>query len=560
MSLRTFVPRPALLLGFPIHGIETMQIQGQLVGDDRGTAFPSRCQVLLFAAAAVVIPLSYSLYTNHLWEDFYITFRHSRNLCEGKGLLYNPPERVHGFTSPLGVLLPALLYYITGSASHLPAVWLFRILSIFAYAGAGVLVLLSATREGAGPRASAVFLGLFFLAQVKAVEFTINGMETAFMLLFLAWGIFLLGRPIRQNWPWWGLVCSGLMWTRPDGCIYIASLATVRLVFCGENRADVVRAMPRIAGLCTALYLPWFVWAWAYYGSPVPHTITAKFPHGQTHAAYYLGQLMSLYRIFPLRAAEVFDPIYYHFGGWPKWIRWASYVFGSFCAFYWVVPVEDSFGRKLSALYALLCLYLSMVVGPAPWYAPPVGLCGAAVLSRGPFALASLWGKGGPRAQLLATVACLLVGAEMGYIFGMTASQMRIRQHEIEDGNRVKIGNWLRENTRPGDTVFLECLGYIGYFSERHIVEMPGLVTPRIVALSRERRFGPESVINEIEPDWMVLRPWEADEMGKAEEFLSRYDFVRSFNVQENLKKYGTIPGFHYLLIDSSFGVYRRRQ
>ena len=51
------------------------------------------------------VPTAYTLYTNHIWEDFFITFRHSQNLCEGKGLVYNEGERVHGFTSPLGVLL-----------------------------------------------------------------------------------------------------------------------------------------------------------------------------------------------------------------------------------------------------------------------------------------------------------------------------------------------------------------------------------------------------------------------------------------------------------------------
>src|SRR5437763_1345346 len=88
---------------------------------------------LLCAAVA----LGYALYTQQAWEDFFITFRHSCNLCEGNGLVYNPGERVHGFTSPLGVLLPALCYLVTGKTSWLGALWLFRVVSIAAFAAGG---------------------------------------------------------------------------------------------------------------------------------------------------------------------------------------------------------------------------------------------------------------------------------------------------------------------------------------------------------------------------------------------------------------------------------------
>ena len=41
------------------------------------------------AVAAVLVPLAYVLYTGHIWEDYFITFRCSRNLVEG---IINPAE------------------------------------------------------------------------------------------------------------------------------------------------------------------------------------------------------------------------------------------------------------------------------------------------------------------------------------------------------------------------------------------------------------------------------------------------------------------------------------
>src|SRR5687768_17948830 len=32
----------------------------------------------------------------------------------------------------------------------------------------------------------------------------------------------------------------------------------------------------RVIAIAGTIYLPWFIFAWSYYGSPVPHTIIAK--------------------------------------------------------------------------------------------------------------------------------------------------------------------------------------------------------------------------------------------------------------------------------------------
>src|SRR5579885_3130425 len=133
-------------------------------------AFWRRREVLLLVLLGIGVPLAYVFCTRQIWEDYFITFRHGQNLCEGKGLVYNPGERVHGFTSPIGVLLPTLCYIATGQQGYLSALWLFRVFCIAAFVGGGLLVLhrISQATTSLWTRYAFVFL---YALEAKAVAF-----------------------------------------------------------------------------------------------------------------------------------------------------------------------------------------------------------------------------------------------------------------------------------------------------------------------------------------------------------------------------------------------------
>ena len=141
----------------------------------------------MFALAAA-IALAFALFTDQRWEDYYITFRVSQNLARGAGLVFQPGERVHAFTSPLGVLLPALISWSTGTQSDELTLWIFRLVTIGAFAGAAATVWSIARALGWSRLACAFAAGLL-MTDAKSVSFSTNGMETAFMLLFLALSI-----------------------------------------------------------------------------------------------------------------------------------------------------------------------------------------------------------------------------------------------------------------------------------------------------------------------------------------------------------------------------------
>jgi hypothetical protein len=138
----------------------------------------------------------------------------------------------------------------------------------------------------------------------------------------------------------------------------------------------------------------------------------------------------------------------------------------------------------------------------------------------------------------------------------------------VENGNRAEIGKWLKENVGEKENVYLEPLGYVGYFSGRHIDDYPGLVSPEVVKLRKELPKDPQSynigrllLIPKLKPDWVVLRLAEYQVlMGLPmfQEFKQQYVFWREFNVQGALSKYRYVPGEDFILFDSYFAVFRR--
>ncbi len=69
----------------------------------------------------------------------------------------------------------------------------------------------------------------------------------------------------------------------------------------------------------------------------------------------------------------------------------------------------------------------------------------------------------------------------------MAAYQLKWQQQLIERNNREAIGLWLKENSEsPKDTVFLEPLGCIGFYSNLKMLVFPGLSSPEMIAARRK--------------------------------------------------------------------------
>lgn len=525
-------------------------------GAGPGTVGPRLRQFWWLPALAVLLPLAFVLFTGHAWEDFFITLRSSRNLVEGNGLVFQPGERLHTFTSPLGVLIPAAgLWLADGSAEG--ALWFLRVVGFCALAAGLVLLWRRLLTLGIGALGRFVCCGLI-LADAKLTDFAINGMETALLVFFALWFWSELAAPAGPRLRTLGLAAAGLMWTRPDAFILGCAIALPHLLLRARDGSEPAIAWARLvraALLAAALYLPWFLWAWWYYGSPVPHTIIAKAAF--TPPVSWRDLLLLPFQTLTGQSmlVDLFLPTYWVFGGWPPLLVRLAQVLTAVVAFAWLVPGWAIAGRRASLALFIGMFYLCAII-LFPWYLPPWSVLAAIVLGLALDAPAGRWPRLRPALRILGAV---IVGVQVG-IWLATAWQMRIQQEAVETGVRRQIGELLAREARPHDTVFMEPLGYIGYFSRMKTLDFPGLSSPEVVAAVRRGATSYSALITELKPDWVVLRPVEAQRADiLRHRVLDDYILIKSWDARPRLNAVAYLPGRPWNEFEASFQLYRRR-
>ena len=225
---------------------------------------------LVLAAATSV---AWALALDYLSDDAFITFRYARNLARGEGLVYNPGERVEGYTNFLEVVVLAGLHRLGADIVRAG-----RALSL-ASAVAGVILAWALARRSLSrwPSLALVAAGLlavnpFFAAWAAA------GLEsTLFAALLAASALPILGAPVTRGRF---LVASGLALllslTRPEGvALYGVLVAGAAAAAPGDLRARARALGPGVA-LFTVMGALYFAARWAYFADALPNTFHAK--------------------------------------------------------------------------------------------------------------------------------------------------------------------------------------------------------------------------------------------------------------------------------------------
>ncbi|MGQ9648960.1 MAG: hypothetical protein ACUVXJ_02505 [Phycisphaerae bacterium] len=240
------------------------------------------------AAGLVCAAALFVLYRTWVSDDAFITFRHVANFLAGHGPVFNPGERVQGFSHPLWFFLLAAggrLFDVYGVAVALGLLLTVAMFGTQAW-------LLRNERHGV---LRLQFMVLMLLSSKTFVEFQTSGLETSLTnaLASSLWAL-LAARGLAAKQPpltaaaW---LCGLLVLTRPDLVVLTAPVALYLLACLLKKRPKLAPPANqenkensaggpsrRWLGPAFALLVVvgWYGFATIYYGTPLPNTAYAK--------------------------------------------------------------------------------------------------------------------------------------------------------------------------------------------------------------------------------------------------------------------------------------------
>ncbi len=429
---------------------------------------PGALSSLLTWAPAAAVFLAFVLAFAHFTvDDTYISLRYAANLARGDGLVFNPGERVEGYTNFLWNILAA-----SAIALGLPPLTTVKILGVAC--GLSLFPLAAAMARALRPAAglgAALAPALLALSPCIAV-WAVAGLETClFSALVTATLLaYLRYRDGQARGVWWGILAAFAVLTRPEGALVFTLLGGIELTRAvRERRASCLIPLIGFALIVT----PYMVWRLWYFGDWLPNTFRAKV------GGFSLDRLLSGGRYLLEFARSYF--------GLPALL---------------VLPVlavlkasKSSAVRVTVAVVAAYAAYVALVGSdwmPQFRFLIPVMPLLAALLGEGALVLAqTLHSHTTPqRRWLLRVAAAAAVAAVVAPAAFMTAYGFRsvdsprfaaygldLEYHSRTTSRFVAAGHLLRDVAQPGETLATRAAGAIPYLSEVQTLDLFGLVT-----------------------------------------------------------------------------------
>jgi hypothetical protein len=394
-------------------------------------------------------------------DDAWIHQTYARNLAQSGSLAFVPGQPSAGSTSPLWSALLAI-GYLLGIDSR---AWAYT-LGIVCLVLTGWLASRAAARLFPGHRWAPLLTGLFCVLEWHLVWAAVSGMET---LLFTALSLLAVDRayveleqPNVRGQAQLGLLVGLLPLVRPEG-IVLGGLI-VLLLLAGrdlpwQRKATAAAVTMAVAGLVLAPYLAFNL---RTAGALFPNTFYAK------QAEYQLA--LSL----PERILQVV---------WPAWVgAQVMLAPGVLAAAAWFLHKRS--WSRLAPLAWWACL-----VGAYALRLPVTYQHGRYLMPGIPWLV--VYGVGGtgmllrPTARqaairLVSRALPIATAVLVAVFLGLGARAYRTDVGFIE-GEMVQTARWVAGHTAPGTQIAAHDIGAIGYFAERPILDLAGLVTPAVI-------------------------------------------------------------------------------
>lgn len=451
-----------------------------------------------------------TLAVKFLPDDAFYYFLTADRIAGGQNVTFDGLNVSNGY-HPLWLFFLVPFYLLPGRElpAHL-ALTASSVLDVIA----GGLVALTVGRL-TGSRLAAVFALAFYLFLPENVTSAINGVESALAAALLA-GLLLtfvtVWREHRDDWLRWavltGLLAGLAILARLEIALVVATILALVAVF--QQGAARWRAPLAAAGVAAAVVAPWFIWSAVAVGTPMPVSASASTflwrehfssAHPDASAADYvrhglsytkqvlLTQIPALYlpaRGFAaalLAGAALLSAHLLLFArgelraralGWllvalPPVAAFGVMLFVN-SAYRWFVR-EWYFAWGMPSVVLLIGVGVAYLEGAATSFGAPAGR----------------WLRLPPAAWSLAALSAVAALIVVAYA-QPARDEFRDGHLAFQRGN-VAAARYLRANTPPDARVASFNAGVIGYFSERTVINIDGVVNPEAYDALRDHRL-----------------------------------------------------------------------
>ena len=408
-------------------------------------------------------------------DDALIYQRYIENLVAGHGLVYNVGIRFNGLTSPLFSYCMAVGALIFRNASLVSVV----LSAVFTFASAVTLWKVFADAVEAEKLRVAPFyswLGALLFLAIPYFYVT-YGMETGLYTLLSA---LLIYHAQRENYRVAGPLAALLFLTRSEGVFLVAAIGILHLA----RHRSLPRFDWRVYLLPPLLILASFAFNFIYYGHATAETGMAKVWQGQSGL---WGDHLNFLRVEYLYA----------------WIFQGNFlILGSLVAsaILGVIALGRSYLNLVIALYLTLysAFYILLNIPNYHWYYSPYFalLPYYAAVGVG-FAVSRLAAGLGVARSLLIVLICVL---PIGYDLAKFSQVNAVPRGGHPDYQA--LGKYIASATPEDSVVAAVEIGTLGYYANRQIVDILGLVNPDNARYIGERNF--DEWLKHYQVDYLV--------------------------------------------------------
>ncbi len=422
------------------------------------------------AALAMIIYLAYSAWDNGAGfplDDAWIHQTYARNLAARGEWAFVPGQPSAGATSPLWVALLAIGYFLGLG----PFIWTF-ILGWLCLWAIGVLIGVGFAQIIPRQRQTAVWLGTFVVIEWHMVWAAASGMETALFTAFCTLTLLFVfyERQVRPTgfFTLAGLLVGLAVFVRPEGLTLLAPLMLGVLL----SESIQIEKFKGVASLLfgfALLFIPYLLFNHAISGSFWPNTFYAK------QAEYAVLNLQPFLRRL---GQQLFQPLvgagillvpgfFYALVRATKEKLWsillcAAWAIGFLTLFAWRLPTVYQHGRY--AMPVIPIYFLISAVGVVRWIAPGAKTAWRRRLNAG-------WVQG------LVLISLLMYAV---------AAPVYARDVAFINTEMVATAAWVNANTPADSLIAAHDIGALGYFAQRPILDLAGLVSPEVIPFIRD--------------------------------------------------------------------------